>query len=112
MLRVLGTMGLMVFSLAALSGDAFSQATAVDAQGHQWWQHAVFYEIYPRSFADSNNDGIGDLNGITSQAGLSEGSGRRCDLDHAVFPFAASRFRIRRFRLRKYRSDVRNAGRF
>ena len=38
-----------------------------DASGHAWWQHAVFYEIYPRSFADSNNDGIGDLNGITSK---------------------------------------------
>jgi alpha-glucosidase len=34
---------------------------------HPWWQHAVFYEIYPRSFADSNNDGIGDLNGIASK---------------------------------------------
>lgn len=34
-----------------------------------WWKHAVFYEIYPRSFADSNNDGIGDLNGITSKLG-------------------------------------------
>ncbi len=40
---------------------------AVDAEGRQWWQHAVFYEIYPRSFADSNNDGIGDLNGISSK---------------------------------------------
>jgi alpha-glucosidase len=29
-----------------------------------WWQRAVVYEIYPRSFQDSNDDGIGDLNGI------------------------------------------------
>ena len=29
-----------------------------------WWKHAVIYEIYPRSFQDSNGDGIGDLNGI------------------------------------------------
>jgi alpha-glucosidase len=46
---------------------AKSQVKAVDAEGHQWWQHAVFYEIYPRSFADSNNNGVGDLNGITSK---------------------------------------------
>jgi alpha-glucosidase len=32
-----------------------------------WWKHAVIYEIYPRSFQDSNNDGIGDINGITSR---------------------------------------------
>ncbi len=32
-----------------------------------WWRGAVFYQIYVRSFADSNNDGIGDLPGITSR---------------------------------------------
>ncbi|HUI85490.1 MAG TPA: alpha-glucosidase [Candidatus Binatia bacterium] len=44
-----------------------TKTPTVDAAGHQWWQNAVFYEIYPRSFADSNNDGIGDLNGIASK---------------------------------------------
>ncbi len=32
-----------------------------------WWQHEVIYQIYPRSFQDSNGDGIGDLNGIMSR---------------------------------------------
>jgi alpha-glucosidase len=54
-----------LFCLASPPTNA--QQKPVDAQGHPWWQHAVFYEIYPRSFADSNNDGIGDLNGIASK---------------------------------------------
>ncbi len=53
----------------ALVQPVVAQKNPVDAEGHQWWQHAVFYEIYPRSFADSNNDGVGDLKGITSKMG-------------------------------------------
>jgi alpha-glucosidase len=33
----------------------------------EWWRSAVIYQIYPRSFADANGDGIGDLSGITSR---------------------------------------------
>ncbi|MDR3724961.1 MAG: alpha-glucosidase [Terracidiphilus sp.] len=42
-------------------------AAPVPAQAseREWWKNAVIYEIYPRSFQDSNGDGIGDLNGIT-----------------------------------------------
>jgi alpha-glucosidase len=57
----------LAFLCSLAAPASFTQQKPVDAEGHQWWQHAVFYEIYPRSFADSNNDGIGDLNGITSK---------------------------------------------
>ena len=33
----------------------------------QWWHDKVAYQIYPRTFADSNNDGIGDIQGIISK---------------------------------------------
>lgn len=37
------------------------------ATPNPWWANAVVYQIYPRSFQDSNGDGIGDLKGITSR---------------------------------------------
>jgi len=57
----------LISCISWLGGSAQTSGTSMDDKGHPWWQHAVFYEIYPRSFADSNNDGVGDLNGITSK---------------------------------------------
>src|SRR3984885_9605970 len=48
--------------------NAMPKAGADTAQaGADWWRQAVVYQIYPRSFADSDADGIGDLRGITSR---------------------------------------------
>src|SRR5271165_6690032 len=57
----------LLIGLSFLSVCATAASNSVDKEGHEWWQHAVFYEIYPRSFADSDNNGIGDLKGITSK---------------------------------------------
>jgi alpha-glucosidase len=58
---------LVIFTFFLSSLVAAEQKSLRDAEVHTWWQHAVFYEIYPRSFADSNGDGIGDLRGISSK---------------------------------------------
>lgn len=41
----------------------------------KWWKEAVFYQIYPKSFMDSNGDGIGDLQGILSKLDYLQGLG-------------------------------------
>ncbi len=51
----------IVLLIALLPGLAQSQVAS------HWYDHAVIYEIYPRSFQDSNGDGVGDLNGITAR---------------------------------------------
>jgi alpha-glucosidase len=66
-------------AVRAFGQAVFSQASAsrpvAEASDGAWWKHALIYEIYPRSFQDSNGDGIGDLNGITQRLGYLESLG-------------------------------------
>ena len=52
--------------ILGLAGS-LAQTPAKPAKLDPWWKHALIYEIYPRSFQDSNGDGVGDLNGITQR---------------------------------------------
>jgi alpha-glucosidase len=54
-------------SLLLSFAGAWAQKSAAAEKTDPWWKHALIYEIYPRSFQDSNGDGIGDLNGITQR---------------------------------------------
>src|SRR6202020_1089126 len=54
-----------VWHLALVAVLSLGSAWAQKAE--PWWKHALIYEIYPRSFQDSNGDGIGDLNGIAQR---------------------------------------------
>ncbi len=62
-------LGAVTLSAGAQSAPAghTPQAAAQQNREENWWKNAVIYEIYPRSFQDSNGDGIGDLNGITQR---------------------------------------------
>jgi alpha-glucosidase len=55
-------------------------------QEFAWWQHSVVYEVYPRSFQDSNGDGIGDLNGIARRLDYLVGLGVDAIWISPIFP--------------------------
>jgi len=77
-------LGLSTVASALLTQAALPTQAALLAQpalaaqppvATKWWQNAVIYEIYPRSFQDSNADGVGDLNGIAQRLDYLQGLG-------------------------------------
>ena len=62
---ILGTVAMTAGGQTAAVKPAPSITT--HSAERDWWKNAVIYEIYPRSFQDTNGDGLGDLNGITER---------------------------------------------
>jgi len=65
--RLALVVALAVMSLAVSTGDIAAQEASPAAETGVWWDNAVCYEVFVRSFADSDGDGIGDLNGLTAR---------------------------------------------
>jgi len=67
MRKALTILLLASFLTSCLPAVSTEVSPAPTADGNPWWNDAVFYEIFVRSFNDSNGDGIGDFNGITEK---------------------------------------------
>lgn len=66
-LRILLLMLLFVWALSSCKEKTATTTNDANIQNKIWWKEAVVYQIYPRSFKDSDGDGIGDIKGIISK---------------------------------------------
>src|SRR3981081_1428064 len=74
-----------------------------------WWKSAVIYQIYPRSFQDTNNDGVGDLRGIMQRLPYLVELGVDAIWISPIFPSPMADFGYDILQLHRYRSAVRVA---
>ncbi len=58
----------------------------IHTSSRSWWRHEVIYQIYPRSFQDSNDDGVGDLRGIIKRLDYLAGLGIRIVWISPIYP--------------------------
>ena len=82
-----------------------------NAQTFRWWQRGVIYQIYPRSFQDSNGDGIGDLTGITPRLDYLDWLGVDAIWISPIYPSPMADFGYDISDYCRRRSDLRHAGR-
>ena len=77
-----------------------------------WWQKAVLYQVYPRSFQDSDGDGVGDLQGIVKRLPYLAELGVDAVWLSPIYPSPMADFGYDICRLHRHRSVVRLADRF
>ena len=82
MLRIFTIMALSIYLAASPLENP--QPSSVNKSQGNWWEHDVFYEIFVRSFFDSNADGVGDLQGIISKLDYLNDGNSQTDIDLGI----------------------------